>query len=82
VKAFGETAAAWLKREERRIAKTEAPAAGTSVPDPVRKAAGMARDGSDIAVTAGDSGTGKTAALRSRAAESRSAVLLRNVISG
>jgi hypothetical protein len=38
VKAFGETAAAWLKREERRIAKIEAPTAETPVPDPVRKA--------------------------------------------
>jgi DNA transposition AAA+ family ATPase len=68
-KAFGETAAAWLKREERRIAKIEVLA-------PARKAAGMARDDSDIAVTAEDSGTGKTAALRSCAAESCGAVLI------
>jgi DNA transposition AAA+ family ATPase len=78
VKAFEETAAAWLKREERRIAKIEVPVAETSVLDSVRKAAGMAQDGSDIAVIVGDSGTGKTTALRSYAAESRSAVLIRS----
>jgi DNA transposition AAA+ family ATPase len=76
VKAFEETAAAWLKREERRIAKIEVPVAETSVLDSVRKAAGMAQDGSDIAVIVGDSGTGKTTALRSYAAESRSAILI------
>jgi DNA transposition AAA+ family ATPase len=76
VKAFEETAAAWLKREERRIAKIEVPVAETSVLDSVRKAAGMAQDDSDIAVIVGDSGTGKTTALRNYAAESHSAVLI------
>jgi DNA transposition AAA+ family ATPase len=76
VKAFEETAAAWLKREERRIAKIEVPVAETSVLDSVRKAAGMAQDDSDIAVIIGDSETGKTTVLHSYAAESRSAVLI------
>ncbi|MDR0557931.1 MAG: AAA family ATPase [Treponema sp.] len=76
VKAFEEAAAAWLKREERRIARLEVPTAETSALDSIRKAAGMAQDDSDIAVIIGDSGTGKTTALRGYAAESHSAVLI------
>jgi DNA transposition AAA+ family ATPase len=76
VKAFEEAAAAWLKREERRIARLEVPTAETTALDSVRKAVMMAQDDSDIAVVVGDSGTGKTTALRKYAAESLSAVLI------
>jgi DNA transposition AAA+ family ATPase len=76
VKAFEEAAAAWLKREERRISKLDVPTAETSALDSVRKAATMAQDEADIAVIVGDSGTGKTTALRKYAAESHSAILI------
>lgn len=76
VKAFEDAAAAWLKREARRIAKIDVPVAETAALDSVRKAAAMAQDEADIAVIVGDSGTGKTTALRAYAAESHSAVLI------
>jgi DNA transposition AAA+ family ATPase len=76
VKAFEDAAAAWLKREARRIAKIEVPTAETSALDSIRKAVTMAQDDADIAVIAGDSGTGKTTALRAYAAESHSAILI------
>jgi DNA transposition AAA+ family ATPase len=76
VKAFEEAAAAWLNRMARRIAKIDVPVAETAALDSVRKAAAMAQDEADIAVIIGDSGTGKTTALRAYAAESRSAILI------
>jgi DNA transposition AAA+ family ATPase len=76
VKAFEESAAAWLKREARRIAKIDVPVAETAALDSVRKAASMAQDEADIAVIVGYSGAGKTTALRNYAAESRSAILI------
>ena len=76
VKAFEAAAAAWLKREARRIAKIDVPVAETTALDSVRKAAAMAQDEADIAVIVGDSGTGKTTALRAYAAESHSAILI------
>jgi DNA transposition AAA+ family ATPase len=76
VKAFESAAEAWLKREARRIAKIEVPTAETAALDSIRKAVSMAQDDGDIAVIVGDSGTGKTTALRAYAEESRSAVLV------
>jgi DNA transposition AAA+ family ATPase len=76
VKAFEEAAAAWLSRMTRRITKIDVPVAETTALDSVRKAAAMAQDEADIAVIVGDSGTGKTTALRAYAAESHSAVLI------
>jgi DNA transposition AAA+ family ATPase len=76
VKAFEATVRAWLKREARRISKIDIPTAETTVLDSVRKAVSMAQDDADIAVIVGDSGTGKTTALRSYAAESHSAILI------
>jgi DNA transposition AAA+ family ATPase len=76
VKAFEAAVEAWLKREARRIAKIEVPTAETQALDSIRKAVSMAQDDGDIAVIAGDSGTGKTTALRAYAAESHSAILV------
>ena len=76
VKAFEEAIAAWLKRMARRITKVDVPVAETTALDSVRKAAAMAQDEADIAVIVGDSGTGKTTALRTYAAESHSAILI------
>jgi DNA transposition AAA+ family ATPase len=76
VKAFEETVRAWLKREARRISKIDIPTAETTVLDSVRKAVSMTQDDADIAVIVGDSGTGKTTALRAYAAESHSAILI------
>jgi DNA transposition AAA+ family ATPase len=76
VKAFEASVEAWLKREARRVSKIEVPTAETTVLDSVRKAVMMAQDDADIAVIVGDSGTGKTTALRTYAAESHSAVLI------
>lgn len=76
VKAFEAAVEAWLKREARRIAKIDVPVAETAALDSVRKAAAMAQDDADIAVIVGDSGTGKTTALRAYAAESHSAILI------
>jgi DNA transposition AAA+ family ATPase len=76
VKAFEEAVDAWLKREARRVAKIDVPTAETSTLDSVRKAVTMAQDDRDIAVIVGDSGTGKTTALRAYAAESHSAILI------
>jgi DNA transposition AAA+ family ATPase len=76
VKAFEESVRQWLKREERRIAKIDVPLAETATMDSMRKALMMAQDEGDIAVIVGDSGTGKTTALRAYAAESHSAVLI------
>jgi DNA transposition AAA+ family ATPase len=73
VKTFEETVAAWLKREARRISKIDIPTAETSVMDSVRKAITMAQDDRDIAVIVGESGTGKTTALRHYEKESHSA---------
>jgi DNA transposition AAA+ family ATPase len=73
VKAFEETIEAWLKREARRISKVEIPVVETSVMDSIRKAINIAQDDKDIAVITGDSGTGKTTALRRYQAESHSA---------
>ena len=76
VKTLEETIAAWLKREARRVEKIAVPTAETTVLDSVRKAVTMAQDDQDIAVIVGESGTGKTTALRSYATESHSAVLI------
>ena len=76
VKAFEEAVNAWLKREARRIAKIDVPRAETATLDSIRKAVMMAQDDRDIAVIAGDSGTGKTTALRAYAAENHGAILI------
>jgi DNA transposition AAA+ family ATPase len=76
VKVFEAKIREWLKRVERRISKIEVPTVETAALDSVRKAVAMAQDDRDIAVIVGDSGTGKTTALRNYAAESRSAVLV------
>ena len=76
VKAFEEAVAAWLKRMARRVTKIDVPVAETTALDSVRKAAAMAQDEADIAVIVGDSGTGKTTALRTYVAESHSAILI------
>ena len=76
VKALEKKIAAWLKREERRLVKLEVPVAETSALEKIRRAASVAQDEGDIAVVIGDSGSGKTTALRQYAEESQSALLI------
>jgi len=67
---------AWVNRTERRLGRLEIPVAETSVLAKIRRAVTIAQDEADIAVVIGDSGTGKTTALRMYAAESQSAILI------
>jgi DNA transposition AAA+ family ATPase len=76
VKKFEEAVNGWLKREARRVAKVDVPTTETATMDSIRKALIMAQDDRDIAVIAGDSGTGKTTALRAIVEENPSAILL------
>jgi DNA transposition AAA+ family ATPase len=76
VKAFEEAVRAWLKREERRIAKIEIPVVATHALDSIRNGISITQDERDIAVIVGDSGTGKTTALRTVVNENPSAILL------
>jgi DNA transposition AAA+ family ATPase len=76
VKKFEEAAAGWLKRVERRVEKIDVPTVETAAMDSIRKAITMAQDDREIAVIAGDSGTGKTTALRAYAAENHGAIFI------
>jgi DNA transposition AAA+ family ATPase len=76
VKAFEKEVDGWLKREARRVAKLDVPTMETAAMDSIRKAVTMAHDDREIAVIVGDSGTGKTTALRACAAESHNAILI------
>jgi DNA transposition AAA+ family ATPase len=76
VKRFEKEADGWLKREARRVAKVDVPTAGTAALDSILKAVTMAQDDRDIAVIVGDSGAGKTTALRAYAAENHGAILI------
>jgi DNA transposition AAA+ family ATPase len=76
VKAFEEAVRAWLKREERRIAKIEVPVVATNALDSISSGISITQDERDIAVIVGDSGTGKTTALRAVVNENPSAILL------
>ena len=76
VKAFEKAVEDWLKRVSRRVARIEVPTAETGTLDSIRKAVTMARDDRDIAVIVGDSGTGKTTALRAYAAENHGVILI------
>jgi DNA transposition AAA+ family ATPase len=67
---------AWLKREARRLDRLDVPVAETSTLEKIRKAITIAQDEGDIAVIVGESGTGKTTALRQYALESHSAILI------
>ena len=67
---------AWLKRETRRLDRLDVPVAETSTMEKVRRAITLAQDEGDIAVIIGESGTGKTTALRQYAKESHSALLI------
>jgi DNA transposition AAA+ family ATPase len=76
VEAFEKKVAEWLKREARRVAKIDVPTAETAALDSIRKAVTMAHDERDIAVIVGESGTGKTTALRAYAAENHGVMLI------
>jgi DNA transposition AAA+ family ATPase len=76
VKAFEKAVEDWLKREARRVSKIEVPTAETATLDSIRKAITMAQDDRDISVIVGDSGTGKTTALRAYAAENHGVILI------
>ena len=76
VKAFEEAIAAWLARVLRRGIRLDIPTIETSAMDSIRKALSIAQDEADIAVIVGDSGTGKTTAVRKYVEESRSAILI------
>jgi DNA transposition AAA+ family ATPase len=76
VKAFEKAVEDWLKREARRVAKIDVPTVETATLDSIRKAVTMAQDDRDIAVIVGDSGTGKTTALRAYAAENHGVIFI------
>jgi len=76
VKTLEKKISAWLKREERRLDRLDVPVAETSTLEKIRKAITIAQDEGDIAVIVGESGTGKTTALRQYADESHSAILI------
>ncbi|MDR0556299.1 MAG: AAA family ATPase [Treponema sp.] len=76
VKAFEEAVRAWLKREERWIAKIEVPVVATNALDSIRNSINITQDERDIAVIVGDSGAGKMTALRAIVGENPSAILL------
>ena len=76
VKAFEKAVEDWLRREARRVAKIDVPTAETATLDSIRKAVTMTQDDRDIAVIVGDSGTGKTTALRAYAAENHGVIVI------
>jgi len=76
VKTLEKKIDAWLKREARRLDRLDVPVAETSTLEKVRRAITIAQDEGDIAVIVGESGTGKTTALRQYAMESHSAILI------
>jgi DNA transposition AAA+ family ATPase len=76
VKVLEERIGAWLKREDRRLARMEVPVTETATMEQVRRAVTIAQDEADIAVIIGEAGTGKTTALRQYAKESYSALLI------
>jgi DNA transposition AAA+ family ATPase len=76
VKTLEKKIGAWLKREARRLDRLDVPVAETSTLEKIRRAITIAQDEGDIAVIVGESGTGKTTALRQYAMESHSAILI------
>ena len=76
VKTLEKKIDAWLKREARRQDRLDVPITETSTLEKIRKAITMAQDEGDIAVIIGESGTGKTTALRQYAKENPSALLI------
>jgi DNA transposition AAA+ family ATPase len=76
VKTLEKKMGAWLKREARRLERLDVPVAETSALEKIRRAVTIAQDEGDIAVITGESGTGKTTALRQYALESHSAILI------
>jgi DNA transposition AAA+ family ATPase len=76
VKTLEKKIDAWLKREARRLDRLDVPIAETSTLEKIRRAITIAQDEGDIAVIVGESGTGKTTALRQYAMESHSAILI------
>jgi DNA transposition AAA+ family ATPase len=76
VKTLEKKIDAWLKREARRLERLDVPVAETSTLEKIRRAITIAQDEGDIAVIVGESGTGKTTALRQYALESHSAILV------
>ena len=76
VKPFEEAVAAWLARVLRRGIRLDVPTTETAAMDSIRKALGIAQDEADIAVIVGDSGGGKTTAVRKYVEESKSAILI------
>jgi len=76
VKTLEKKIDAWLKREARRLDRLDVPVAETSTLEKIRRAITIAQDEGDIAVIVGESGTGKTTALRQYAMESHSAILI------
>jgi len=76
VKTLEKKIDAWLKREARRLDRLDVPVAETSTLEKIRRAITIAQDEGDIAVIVGESGTGKTTALRQYAIESQSAILV------
>jgi DNA transposition AAA+ family ATPase len=76
VKPFEEAVAAWLGRVVRRGIRLDVPTTETAAMDSIRKALAIAQDEADIAVIVGESGTGKTTAVRRYVEESKSAILI------
>jgi DNA transposition AAA+ family ATPase len=76
VKTLEKKIGSWLKREERRLDRLDVPIAETSELKKVWRAISIAQDEGDIAVVIGESGTGKTTALRQYAKENLSALLI------
>lgn len=66
----------FLKRDERRLTLIDVPTSETTTMEQIRTAITMAQDEACIAVIVGDSGTGKTTAVRQYVRESYSAVVI------
>jgi DNA transposition AAA+ family ATPase len=59
VKTLEKKIDAWLKREARRLDRLDVPVAETVTLEKIRRAVTIAQDEGDIAVIAGEAGTGK-----------------------
>jgi DNA transposition AAA+ family ATPase len=76
IKLLEEKVSEFLKRDTRRLELVTIPTAHTSVTEKVIRAVTIAQDEATIAVIIGDSGCGKTTALRQYMRESHSALMV------
>jgi DNA transposition AAA+ family ATPase len=67
---------AWLKREERRVAKIEVPIADTATMTSMSKGLGIVQDEHDFGVFVGDAGTGKSTVCRQFIEDNHAGILL------